>query len=212
MIEQRDADVWNTEFITVATEKIIPMTNNNVANNKMIQQGKTPLPAFYGGLTNTFYYKGFDLSLMISFAGGHWLMNGLYEACDQMSSENNSIKDLAGNSWEKPGDKAKYPQVMGGESYLFDNDGNPSATRTQFTSTAQTTRFLERGDYIRVRNLQLGYTLPESLLNHVKLGSVRFFIGGNNLFTITGYHGVDPETIDDLPVPRSINFGLSLNL
>ncbi|GHV47855.1 SusC/RagA family TonB-linked outer membrane protein [Bacteroidia bacterium] len=212
MIEQRDADVWNTAYQTVSTGKIIPMTNNNVANNKMIQHGKTSLPKYYGGFTNTFYYKGFDLSVILSFTGGHWLMNNLYEATDQMSSENNSIKDLAGNSWEKPGDKAKYPQVMAGESYFFDNDGNTSATRTQFSSTSQTTRFLERGDYIRLRNLQLGYTLPKTLLNHIKLNSVRFYVGGNNLFTITGYHGVDPETIDDLPIPRTLNFGLSLNL
>lgn len=57
-------DVWNSEYETRGTGKIIPMTNNNVANNKMIQHGKTPLPKFYGGLSNTFYYKGFDLNIL----------------------------------------------------------------------------------------------------------------------------------------------------
>jgi TonB-linked SusC/RagA family outer membrane protein len=212
MIEQRDADIWDTEYKTISTGKVIPMTNNNVSNNKMIQHGKTTLPKFYGGLTNSFYYKGFDLSILFSFAGGHWLMNTLYSATDQMSSENNSIKDMVGNSWEKSGDTAKYPLVMAGESYYFDNDGNPSATRTQFTSTAQTTRYLQRGDYIRLRNLQLGYTLPASALSKIKLSNVRFFVGGTNLFTITGYDGLDPETENDLPIPRSVNFGISLNL
>ncbi len=212
MIEERNMDVWNSEYETRGTGKIIPMTNNNVANNKMIQHGKTPLPKFYGGLSNTFYYKGFDLNILLNFAGGHWLMNGIYADCDQMDSNSNAIKDLIGNSWEKPGDIAKYPQVMSGESYYYDNDGNLSETRTQFTRVEHTTRFLQRGDFIRLRNIQLGYTLPKSVLNRVKLSNVRLFVGGSNLFTITGFDGLDPETVDDLPIARSFNFGVSLNL
>ena len=79
-------------------------------------------------------------------------------------------------------------------------------------SVGQTTRFLQRGDYIRLRNLQLGYTLPKSALNAIRLSNVRFYVGVTNLFTITGYDGLDPETQQDLPIPRTVNFGLSLNL
>ena len=57
MIEQRDADIWNTEYRTVATGKIIPATTNNVSVNKMIQHGKTKLPTFYGGFNNTFFLR-----------------------------------------------------------------------------------------------------------------------------------------------------------
>jgi hypothetical protein len=211
MIEERNTDVWNDEFKTVSTGKLIPMTNNNVANNKMIQHGKTPLPTFYGGLTNTVYYRGFDLNIQLNFAGGHYLLNSIYEACDQMSSENNTVRDMVGNSWEKPGDIAKYPQVAG-EAYLYDNNGDPSSVRTQFTSTAQTTRWLEKADFIRLRNIQLGYELPRSLLETLHLSSVRFYLGATNLFTITGFQGLDPETNEQLPLPRTINFGLSINL
>lgn len=101
---------------------------------------------------------------------------------------------------------------MSGESYYYDNDGNLSETRTQFTRVEHTTRFLQRGDFIRLRNIQLGYTLPKSVLNRVKLSNVRLFVGGSNLFTITGFDGLDPETVDDLPIARSFNFGVSLNL
>jgi TonB-linked SusC/RagA family outer membrane protein len=211
MIEQRDADRWNSEYKTVATGKLIPMTNNNVANNKMIQHGKTPLPLFYGGLTNTFYYRGFDLNMLLSFAGGHYLQNVLYAACDQMSSENNSIRDMAGKSWEKPGDMAQYPQVAG-EAYLYDNNGDPSAVRTQFSSAEQTTRWLEKADFVRLRNLQLGYTLPKSLSGRLRLSSVRFYLGAANLVTLTAFQGLDPETNEQLPLPRTVNFGLSINL
>lgn len=212
MIEQRDKDVWDNNYETTSTGKIIPMTNNNVSNNKMIQHGKTPLPKFYGGLSNTFYYKNFDLNVMFSFAGGHWLMNSLYTVGTQLTSESNTVKDMVGNIWEKAGDNAKYPQLVNGNNYHYDNDGNYSEKTVAYGNVAQTTRFLQRGDYIRLRNLQLGYTLPKSVLNTIKLSNVRFYVGVTNLFTITGYDGLDPETREDLPVPRTVNFGLSLNL
>ena len=212
MIEQRDKDVWDKAYETTSTGKIIPMTNNNVSNNKMIQHGKTPLPKFYGGLSNTFYYRNFDLNVMFSFAGGHWLLNSLYTTGTQMSSECNTVKDMVGNTWEKAGDNAKYPQLVSGNNYHYDNDGNYSEKTVAYGSVGQTTRFLQRGDYIRLRNLQLGYTLPKSVLNAIKLSNVRFYVGVTNLFTITGYDGLDPETQQDLPIPRTVNFGLSLNL
>ena len=101
---------------------------------------------------------------------------------------------------------------MNGNNYHYDNDGNYSEKTVAYGNVAQTTRFLQRGDYIRLRNLQLGYTLPKSVLNTIKLSNVRFYVGVTNLFTITGYDGLDPETREDLPVPRTVNFGLSLNL
>ena len=212
MIEQRDKDAWDNTYETTSTGKIIPMTNNNVSNNKMIQHGKTPLPKFYGGLSNTFYYRNFDLNVMFSFAGGHWLMNSLYTVGTQLTSESNTVKDMVGNIWEKAGDNAKYPQLVSGNNYHYDNDGNYSEKTVAYGSVGQTTRFLQRGDYIRLRNLQLGYTLPKSALNAIRLSNVRFYVGVTNLFTITGYDGLDPETQQDLPIPRTVNFGLSLNL
>ncbi len=58
----------------------------------------------------------------------------------------------------------------------------------------------------------IGETLPKSVLNAIRLSNVRFYVGVTNLFTITGYDGLDPETQQDLPIPRTVNFGLSLNL
>ena len=212
MIEERNQEIWDNEYRTETTGKLIPMTNNNVSDNKIVQHGKTPLPKFYGGLSNTFYWKGFDLNIMLSFAGGHWLLNSLYATGSQMTTESNTIKDFAGNTWEKPGDIAKYPQNVAGNVYHYENDGSYTETTVSYTSVGQTTRFLQRGDYLRLRNLQLGYTLPASVLSKIKLSNLRFYVGVTNLFTITGYDGLDPETEQDLPVPRTINFGCSLNL
>ena len=66
--------------------------------------------------------------------------------------------------------------------------------------------------YIRLKNLQIGYTLPKSIISGVNLSNVRFYLGVTNLFTITGYDGLDPETQSDLPISRTINFGASINL
>jgi hypothetical protein len=175
----------------------------------MIQHGKTPLPTYYGGITNTFNYKNFDLNIMLSFEGGNWVMNKLYNQCWRVGVENNVIKEIAGNSWEKPGDITKWPQVT--EGIYYDNEMNPTTTKSPYGMN-QTTFFLEKGDYLRARNIQLGYTLPRSVVDRAHLGGVRFYVGVNNLFTITGFKGLDPETNNDLPIPRTYNFGVSLNL
>ena len=104
MMYERDSEKWDDEFRTERTGNVIPMTNDNVNANKMIQHGKTPLPKFYGGFNNTFYYKNFDLNVMFSFSGGNWLMNTLYANGATVSGIFNNVKDMVGKTWEKPGD------------------------------------------------------------------------------------------------------------
>jgi len=211
MIETRDADVWANEDKTVSTGAVIPATASNVSNNRMIQHGKTSLPTYYGGLNNTFTYKNFDLNILLYFEGGHWLWNDLYANGWTVGVDSNTIKEIWGNTWEKPGDVAEWPQLLDGTGIYYDNEGNPTATKYTINFN-QTTRFLERGDFLRVRNIQLGYTLPKYIVNKIGVGSVRFYVGANNLYTITGYKGLDPESLNDLPIPRTVNFGISLNL
>ena len=211
MMYERDSEKWDDEFRTERTGNVIPMTNDNVNANKMIQHGKTPLPKFYGGFNNTFYYKNFDLNVMFSFSGGNWLMNTLYANGATVSGIFNNVKDMVGKTWEKPGDIAEYPQLMWNSAYHYNSKGEYVKGTTKYDSQ-NTTRYLERGDYIRLKNLQIGYTLPKSIISGVNLSNVRFYLGVTNLFTITGYDGLDPETQSDLPISRTINFGASINL
>jgi len=154
MIEQRDADIWNSEYKTVATGNIIPATNNNVVNNRMVQHGKTPLPTYYGGLSNTLSYKNFDLNILLYFEGGNWIKNDLY-GYSRIFSEGNYIKYAVGKRWEKPGDKADWAWLLpGGDGYYYDDNGEPTSNRIKYNDD-QTTRFLEKGDFIRLRNLFL---------------------------------------------------------
>lgn len=210
MIEQINAKVWANENNTVATGVVIPATVSNVIDNRMIQHGKTPLPTYYGGLNNTFTYKNFDLNILLNFQGGNWIQNELYSNGWNVGIDANTIKGIYGNTWEKPGDVAEWPKLLG-EGIYYDDGGNPTVTKYTI-NYGQTTRFLERGDFLRVRNIQFGYTLPTSVVRKVGVGSVKFYVGANNLFIITGYKGLDPESGNNLPIPRTVNFGMSLNL
>jgi TonB-linked SusC/RagA family outer membrane protein len=211
MIEERDNELWDNEYVTESMGNLIPMNKSNTSNNRMVHHGKSTLPTFYGGITNNFSYKNFDLHFLFSFAGGHYLINDLYSGGTQINGKSNLVNDLVGNTWEKPGDIAKYPQLFYGNYYKYDNDGNPSSSGTNF-ETSQSDFFLEKGDYIRLRSLQFGYTLPASISSKVKLHNVRIYVGGTNLLLFTKYNGLDPETQSDLPLPRSVNLGLSFNL
>ncbi|MDD4921424.1 MAG: TonB-dependent receptor [Bacteroidales bacterium] len=211
MMQQRNATKWNTEFVTVPTGTLIPMNSTNAEANKMIMHGKSNLPTFFGGITNKFSYKNVDMNFLLTFVGGNYILNSLYANGSQVNVIFNLIKDMSGKTWERPGDVAKYPQLMYGNIYKYDNAGNPSVSGTRFESK-NNTQFLEKGDYIRLRSLQLGYTLPRSISTKANLQNVRFYIGGTNLLTLTKYQGLDPETQNDLPIPRTINFGVSLNL
>ncbi|GHB75231.1 SusC/RagA family TonB-linked outer membrane protein [Persicitalea jodogahamensis] len=211
MIEQRDTEKWNNEFITVPNGNLIPGNTANTTANKMILHGRSTLPTFFGGITNRFTYKGIDLSMLIVYAGGNYLYNDFYGAATRLDGIYNIAQDIVGNYWQKPGDVAKFPMIVYGQTYKYDNDGNPSASGTRF-ETNQNDRYLEKANYARLRNVQIGYTLPNSLMTKAKLQNVRFYLSGTNLLTFTKFNGLDPETNNDLPVPRMLNLGVSVNL
>lgn len=75
--------------------------------------------------------------------------------------------------------------------------------------------YLDDMSFIRLKNAQIGYTLPKSILKKVDISSLRFYVSGENLFTITSYRGMDPERIgnksDVYPQLRSYTFGVSVN-
>ncbi len=214
MMDERDQTKWNTEYVTTSTGKTIPMNNTNIPNNQMIQSGKTSTPTFYGGLGNTLTYRNFDLNIQFNFAGGNWLINDVAQESSRLLGVQNLDKDLDAKSWQKPGDIKEYPAMTYFNLYNYDNAGNAILGTTQFGNYGNTTRFLESGDYIRLKNLQLGYTIPKSIMAAKKISSLRFYAGITNLLTLTNYGGFDPEvgSMTILPVPRTINFGFSLKL
>ena len=104
--------------------------------------------------------------------------------------------------WTKPGDLATHPKPVHGRSDA---------------SNSTSTRYLEDGSYIRLRNITLGYNIPESFTKKAKISNARIFVSGDNIWTLTNFSGTDPEV--DLssgtssikyPISKKLLFGLSL--
>jgi len=135
-------------------------------------------PTWTGGLTNTFSYMGFDLSVFFYGVTGVHLYNGggTYMTAGFYNGFDNQTIDLV-NAWGTPGQKTSVPRA--GYNFGSGADG-PS------------TRWLYKGDYLRLKNLTLGYSIPTAAANAMKIKSLRLYVAGTNLFTSTKYPG-DPE-------------------
>jgi TonB-dependent starch-binding outer membrane protein SusC len=155
---------------------------------------------YFGGITNTFGYKGLQLSVFWTYAYGNEIYNN-----DRVNVENPSYiassisRDLL-REWRHPGDITNIP--------------SPKSSIDEFQSS--TTRFLEDGSFWRLRNVDLSYNLPTKWMNKAKLASVRIFIQGQNLATITKFRGFDPEITNSslggaqYPTLRSFTAGLNI--
>lgn len=150
-------------------------------------------------------YKGVDLSFVLGSAWGHKLYNGNKYFYEGMNSGSNFLKSSL-DAWTPQHTATNVPRAI-----YNDPNGN----------LKESDRFLEKGDFIRLRQLQLGYTLPATLMKKAFIEKLRFYVSAENLFTITGYDGIDPEFsrssvlntgIDKLvyPFTRSFTFGAQL--
>jgi TonB-linked SusC/RagA family outer membrane protein len=150
-------------------------------------------PAFLGGITNTLSWKGFDMSVFFQFSYGNDILNftntGLLNAGEDLNT--NQIKGAL-KRWRKPGDITSVPR------YEFENTYN----------NYHSSRFIEDGSYLRLKNLTLGYRLSPNWISRVKLNNARVYVSGTNLWTLTPYTGSDPEvsTLDGSTTAQGIDF------
>jgi TonB-linked SusC/RagA family outer membrane protein len=136
------------------------------------------LPTWYGGFDNNFSYKGFDLGVFIQFSGGNYIYNGTKAGLHDQRFWNNAA-DIK-NHWTADNTNALYPRVVYG-----DNVSNGSALIMSSN--------VEKGDFARLRNVQLGYTFPSGLLNRFSVASARLYVQVQNAALVTKYTGIDPE-------------------
>ena len=148
-------------------------TNDFNAASRMILGN--PFPDVIGGLTNSFRYHGIDFSFTFQGEWGAQLYNGggIYQSTNADFFDNQSRDQL--NRWQQPGDVTNVPQAR-----LFGANGSQRSSR-----------YLEDGDFIRLRNLTLGYTLPLGITERIGMDRIRFYFAGVNLLTITDYSGWD---------------------
>lgn len=164
----------------------------------------SPEPKFIGGFNGTFAWKGLSLSTFFEFKGGNYigLVNeGHYFISDGQQMEMNQYAS-ATNYWKKPGDIGVNPKPIAG------NGTNSSATAS--------TRYLQRGDYVRLKDVTLSYSLPQNCLNVLHLKGLKVYVSGLNLYCWNDVDYFDPEVgitgynIGMYPLTKSVVGGIEV--
>lgn len=177
--ENGDA-LWylNTENSDGSTNR---ETTNVYSQAQRVAAG-SPLPKWTAGLTNTFSYKGFDLSVLLNGVFGNKINFygvGRFSSANGRFEDNQTVNQLA--AWTPTNTDTNVPQAR----LFYNNGAQPS------------TRFIEDGSFVRLRNVTFGYSLPKQLLSKAKIANARIYVSGQNLLTITDYSGWDPEVNAD---------------
>lgn len=135
----------------------------------------SPYPDFTGGLNLNLEYKGFDLNMFVYAALGQ----EVYDATRRYDMNGTNYRADWLNRWTGPGTSNYYPRVT------FVDDNQNMKTVSDF--------FIHDGSYVRLRNITLGYTLPKTVTEYLKIKNLRFYVTAENLLTFTNYKGYDPE-------------------
>ncbi len=177
----------------------------------LIADGKVygpAIPKWFGGWDNTWTYGNLDLNIQMNFAGGNYIYNGSKAGLRDMRFWNNHTDVL--DRWTEDNKSGSIPRVVFG-----DNVSNGSALPISEN--------VEKGDFLRIRNITLGYKLPSSLLDRANISNLRIYANVNNALLFTGYSGTDPEVstngnsnstpgVDRNTVPMARVFTVGLNL
>lgn len=163
---------------------------------------------FYGGLQNSISYKGFSLDFLLQFVKqkGYDDTRFGYSTPGVLGSagaSGNQPVSILNNTWKKADDVTAYQQ-------LYTGSGIPAlVTAYSYASSAYNSDSWSDASFIRVKNLSFSYALPVAVTKAAHLQNAKLYVQGQNLFTITGYKGLDPETQSSLVLPplRTITFG-----
>ncbi len=136
-----------------------------------------PNPKYYGGFSNKFSFKGFDLDVTCQFVQGNDLYNiaGFFQSVNGDYFDNQTIDQL--KYWKNPGDITDVPQPR-----LYSGNGADKSSR-----------WVQDGSYFRVKSVNFGYNFSKKALRPLKLDNARIYLAAYNLFTFTKYKGYDPE-------------------
>jgi hypothetical protein len=141
-------------------------TNYNAAGR--VNTGKSANPKVYGGLSTTLTYKGISLSADLYYNYGNYVYDQwAFYLADEVSPTYGKYQ-LNLKRWEKPGDVTNTPKAVYNSSNF---------------STSASTRWLFKGDYMRLRNLTVGYTLPTKIAKRMHLNMLRIYVRGTNLWS-----------------------------
>ncbi|MCG8579487.1 MAG: SusC/RagA family protein, partial [Bacteroidales bacterium] len=149
-------------------------------------------------------YKNVDLSFYFYYNVGGQVYNYDYAAnMHDGTQPGNNLASDAGEAWTPNNRYTNVPRYV---------------VNSQDGGNQMSTRFLEDASYLRLKNITLSYQLPESACKRIKMKGLRMFVSGENLWTVTGYKGFDPEgalngtTSNSIPGTKVFTFGLKMDL
>jgi TonB-linked SusC/RagA family outer membrane protein len=155
-----------------------------------------PNPDFIYGLTNTFSYKGLNLSILIQGVHGNEIFNATRLELEAMEGYKNASVAVL-DRWVNPGDITDIPRAV------FASPVNSEVS----------SRFVEDGSYLRVKNITLSYDIKSNVLDKIKIKSLNVFVSGQNLLTFTDYTGYDPEvSVSTNPTSIGVDAGTYPNV
>jgi hypothetical protein len=180
--------------------------NNTIDDYDRVVLGSAQ-PKFFGGLTNTFSYKGFDLNVFTVFSYGNKIYNGTKAELEDLTGWKNQNKSVL-NRWTENNQNTNIHR----------------AVNVKLTSRSWD-YLVEDGSFLRIQNINLGYTLPKKVLETTRLiQSARLYVSMQNFFTFTKYTGLDPEVsrygqtnvamgydYGGYPMSKTVLFGVNIN-
>ncbi|MDN3595231.1 SusC/RagA family TonB-linked outer membrane protein [Zunongwangia endophytica] len=172
--------------------------NNNIDRTEFVDLN----PKFFGGFQNSFNYKNFNLSVLFTFTKRKAL-NFVGSQSDQPGTMNMNIaKEIYDARWQQPGDITNVAKPRAG--YLG---------YTNFANFKASTGAYSDATYARLQNVNLSYDFPSEITDKINFNSIRVYLQGQNLLTISNYDGYDPETLAAGAAPlRTVVFGLNFTL
>lgn len=172
------------------------MNGNGIIDDQDRQLQQPMDKKYYGGLINSFQYKGFEFSFLIQFS-------------HQPGTP--YLRDLAGKGvnqpvsvlkrWQKPGDITKYAKFTQDYSYNID-----------FNNLLFSSYNFENASFARLKTVSVSYTLPASWFGKALQRSAKFYVQGQNLYTLTNSTNLDPETGSSVPPLRVVTMGFQVKL
>ncbi|MFW5760089.1 MAG: SusC/RagA family TonB-linked outer membrane protein [Cyclobacteriaceae bacterium] len=205
MVDRIDPQTGGVTYVDTNNDGELGLDDRTVFGNAQ--------PLHTGGFTNNFAYKDFYLNIFMQWSYGNEVYNQTQAVLQQMQGYNNQSTNVL-NRWQQPGDQTQVPIATFND---VTDRFVPGANNTEISD-----RFLEDGSFLRVKDITLGYNLPNILTNNINISNVRIYGSVRNAFTFTNYTGFDPESqntaaitsigIDYLtqPVPRTYIFGVDI--
>ncbi|MEJ7588913.1 MAG: TonB-dependent receptor [Ferruginibacter sp.] len=201
-VDASNGDALYYKDVLDATGKPTSRVLTNLYNQATYYFHSTALPDISGGITNSFNYKGFDLSVLVTFSYGGQFYDGNYASIMHRGDAGIALHTDILKRWQKPGDVTVVPRLqnaIGGQ-------------------TGASSRWLVDGSWLNIKNVTLSYSLPKPIANRLHVGGLQVFGNVDNAWLFTAKKGMDPQrafngTADATYTPfRTVNVGFTFNL